>query len=498
MERKYVYASRTEQIKRANRFLKLGFGIFFLTILAITWVSVLTGTKDMIFAILVTLTMVLTMGILLTMCKKNVSTQHAKYVAMVGTLVVTFLMGFYFEDYYVRFMSVVPFAGCILFYNVKFMTNVAVLLSALNIFLNVLKIGILKMYPSSDVEEQLCATLAIILYLILITLTTRVGRIFNEDTIGSLKEEQEVQKEVLDNIIAVAEGVRVSAENAMEIMNNLNDSTEVMNGSMKDISDSTLATAESIQVQTQMTQSIQESIEQTLEESQEMVNVAGRSSELNTKSLELMTNIQKQSTVIAQTNSDVADSMKELKACTEAVKTIADTIFSISNQTNLLALNASIESARAGEAGRGFAVVADEIRQLAEKTRQETEEIANILGNLSQVAESAETAVNRSVEVTLQQDQMIAQASESFGDMNQNVNQLTTSVGNINEMLNDLSEANTKIVDNIMQLSASTEEVTASSTQAEELSVQNLNNAENTKQLLNKVIEVSHQLDKYI
>ena len=191
-----------------------------------------------------------------------------------------------------------------------------------------------------------------------------------------------------------------------------------------------------------------------------------------------MDDLKKQSAVIAQTNSEVASSMRELQDRTSAVKSIADTIFSISSQTNLLALNASIESARAGEAGRGFAVVADEIRQLAEKTRQET--------------------VERSVTAAGAQDEMIAQASESFGAMNQNVNELVTDIGEIDTMLNNLSKANNQIVENIMQLSATTEEVTASSVQAADLSVKNLGNAENTKDLLHSVLDESHKLEQYI
>ena len=96
------------------------------------------------------------------------------------------------------------------------------------------------------------------------------------------------------------------------------------------------------------------------------------------------------------------------------------------------------------------------------------------------------------------QDEMIAQVSESFGDMNTNVNELISDIGEIDRMLNGLSEANNQIVENIMHLSATTEEVTASSIQAADLSVQNLGNAENTKNLLDNVLGVSYQLDKYI
>ena len=211
-----------------------------------------------------------------------------------------------------------------------------------------------------------------------------------------------------------------------------------------------------------------------------------------------MHQLKSQSEVISETNSEVAGAMNRLQERTSTVKNIADTIFAISAQTNLLALNASIESARAGEAGKGFAVVADEIRQLAEKTRQETENIASILEELSEDAQTASGAVSKSVEAANIQDEMITSAVESFDSMNQNVTELISDIGEIDTMLNNLSEANNRIVENITHLSATTEEVTASSVQAADLSVENLQNAENAKNLLDGVIEVSHQLEKYM
>ena len=190
--------------------------------------------------------------------------------------------------------------------------------------------------------------------------------------------------------------------------------------------------------------------------------------------------------------------MKRLQERTDAVKTIVDTIFSISNQTNLLALNASIESARAGEAGRGFAVVADEIRQLAEKTKHETENIAGILNELAKDSESVALAVVKSGEAAGAQDTMINQASESCEAVSANVQELIANISEIDSMLNSLSAANNRIVDNIMQLSAVSEEVLATSSQAAESSRDNLVKADNTRDLLQNVLEVSHQLDKYI
>ena len=54
-----------------------------------------------------------------------------------------------------------------------------------------------------------------------------------------------------------------------------------------------------------------------------------------------------------------------------------------------------------------------------------------------------------------------------------------------------------QIVENIMQISATAEEVTAASTQAENLSNQNLENAENAQKLLTGVLSVSEKLNTY-
>ncbi len=497
-QKRFEYADRAAQVTRTNQFMIMGYFIYYLVALVMVWISGFRGFRTMGDCCMFTGVVALAFVIPLILWKINASNKKIKWYAFIGLILVTFFIAWTFNGYYLRFMAGIPLVVCILFFDKKFSAATGLAFTGLNLTVNILRGFIVDLYPSGTLMDQMSATLAIAAMMTLIYLAANLGYQFNKDTIGSLKAEQELQKEILNNVIAVSEEVQRGTENAMELMNALNASTEIVNGAMSEISGSSQGTAESIQIQTTMTQNIQESIEMTQQYSDNMVAAARRANALNEQSLQVMGDLKKQSELISLTNSEVADSMNQLQECTKAVKQIADTIFSISSQTNLLALNASIESARAGEAGRGFAVVADEIRQLAEKTRLETENIAHILKELSDNASNASNAVTKSVTAAQAQDKMIGQALQSFEEMNGNVNELISDIGEIDTMLAGLSEANNQIVENITHLSATTEEVTASSVQAADLSVQNLENAEEAKRQLDSVLEVSHQLDKYI
>lgn len=497
MEKTYLYADEKEQMARANGLYALTSILFYAFVATIVCISHLRGLRSLGFVCLIGVVVLVMIVLNLKLYRANKADRKIRYFLSTGILIVTFLTGIAFDADYMRFVGAIPFVIGIVFFDKRYFVIYGFITGALNVVIMLVKTMVMNRYSGEEVLEQWCATLVICFLMILLYWTVAVAHTFNRDTIGKLADEQKTQQQMMDHIVNVAEQVREGTEQAVDIMNRLNESTDTVNGAVRDISDSTQTTAENIQAQTVMTQNIQAAIGETMERSAQMVETAKESGELNEKNARLMEHLKAQSENIARINEGVAASMQKLQEKTEAVKGIADTIFSISSQTNLLALNASIESARAGEAGKGFAVVADEIRQLAEKTRQETENIASILDELSGDAHSAADSVGEAVAAAGKQDDLITEVSASFTDMNQNVTKLTTDIGQIDEMLGQLSESNNQIVENITQLSATTEEVTASSHQAAELSVNNLEHAEETKRLLGGVLDVAGELRQY-
>ena len=90
---------------------------------------------------------------------------------------------------------------------------------------------------------------------------------------------------------------------------------------------------------------------------------------------------------------DAAATMVSLREKSKGIAGFTAVIAEISARTNLLALNAAIEAARAGEHGRGFAVVAVEVRQLAQRTKEATDEIGLMVRAINAEAEQASVAM---------------------------------------------------------------------------------------------------------
>lgn len=168
---------------------------------------------------------------------------------------------------------------------------------------------------------------------------------------------------------------------------------------------------------------------------------------------------------MAEASNVTVSVIQSLTAKVEEVKSFVESIINISNQTNLLALNASIEAARAGEAGKGFAVVADEIRQLSEQTKDASANITEIINKLNEDTRRANESIENSVSSVEKQNELIGDTRDKFNAMGEAVELLMKDINVAEESIKKILDSTTVISDNITHLSATGEEVAASSTE---------------------------------
>lgn len=208
-----------------------------------------------------------------------------------------------------------------------------------------------------------------------------------KDEFGLLGEAMEILAQTLDSVLGRVQKSGISlAENVENVMTDV----RVLNDQLTDISATTQELSAAMQETSASSTQIGEMAKQIEDVSR---SVATRSQEGALKVADIhgraeaakgntASSKQKASDIKRRISGELKQALEDAQVVDE-IKTLADSIQSITSQTNLLALNASIEAARAGESGRGFAVVAGEIQDLAEQTRSIVENIQKLTGDVT-------------------------------------------------------------------------------------------------------------------
>lgn len=210
--------------------------------------------------------------------------------------------------------------------------------------------------------------------------------------------------------------------------------------------------------------------------------------------VDLVNALEEQAKVIASVNREASVSTNNLNDRIKEVDAITETILGISSQTNLLALNASIEAARAGEAGKGFAVVADEIRKLSEETKEATEQIGVIISKLTTEVGAATQSMTKSTDYAERQNEKILSTGDKLNSIQTNTQELNESVSHVTISVEQVLTANTKITDSIANLSATSQEVAASSDNALSLSDHSMATLQDMNRNLEKIDQISQAM----
>lgn len=316
------------------------------------------------------------------------------------------------------------------------------------------------------------------------------------ETLETIKNHAEDLKETSDTIVSLAEQLNIKFEEANDVSERLNDAMKATNTSVNEIVEGTKNTAEAIENQTNKTAIIQESIQTVGVEATNIDDVSSRVEGSVNEGVDLINQLKNQAEEVAKINIETSNTTRALNDSIQDVQAITETILGISSQTNLLALNASIEAARAGEAGKGFAVVADEIRALSESTREATEEISRIIDRLTNDAKSASSAMSRSAEYATKQNELISETGTKLDAIKEGTDELRGGVVQVKGSVDEVINANSQIMDNITNLSATSQEVAAAADTVGSVSNDAMDALENMNATLEVIKHIAREMEE--
>ena len=121
---------------------------------------------------------------------------------------------------------------------------------------------------------------------------------------------------------------------------------------------------------------------------------------------------------------DAKSVMDALGASAHEIGQFTEVIKGIARKTNLLALNATVEAARAGDAGKGFAVVASEVKQLANQSAENANDITRRIENIQAGTDGA-------IDVISEISHVMKKISESANSISESIERQTKVSGEL-------------------------------------------------------------------
>ncbi len=387
------------------------------------------------------------------------------------------------------------YAFVILFIAMAFL-NIRIIVAgnAVIIVANILRMALRLGQEGTDMSSSVLSLLVIALVCFASVKVTKLLVQFNAENMDGIAGAARIQEENSKKTIAVAGEVSRQFEGAMEMLDRLQKEIDASSFAMGNIADSSESTAEAIQQQAEMCTEIQGSTDQAEKSAQKMIAASQRTDAMVAEGSEVVGELKKQAENVVEASQVTVDMIKRLTVKVSEVQNFVGTILNISSQTNLLALNASIEAARAGEAGKGFAVVAEEIRQLSEQTKEASNHITSIITELNEDTKQANDSIENSVDSVNRQNELIEDTGRKFEKVDEEVRALAVEIHNTERLMKEILDYTSVITDNISQLSASSEEVAASSTEGMRAFEETVEHMKNCQDSLHTIYGLSQKL----
>ena len=308
-----------------------------------------------------------------------------------------------------------------------------------------------------------------------------------KETAAKADLQRDQSEKLLQTTMEVATSITENIQMAAGESETLGKAIEATKYAMEDLSGGAGDTAAAIAEQQCSTEEIDGYIKGVGASTEEIVTEIGNTEESISVADGVMNELLEQVKVSEEKGALVAKEMDELKEYADKMVTIVNLISKVARQTSMLALNASIEAARAGEAGKGFAVVAGEISDLAAQTNHATDDINNLIANVGKSLDEVVVAVEELLASNQNQNEFVGQTAEHFREIGNSARKISEQAVQLKEAVESASAANSAVVESIQNVSAVTEEVSASA-------IATLESCDQNQESIQKLAEIMESL----
>jgi methyl-accepting chemotaxis protein len=320
------------------------------------------------------------------------------------------------------------------------------------------------------------------------------------DIIRGLHSSANTLANTSEELSIISNQIANDSEKALNQNNSIANTTKSMTASIDSMANST----ERISTEAEGVASAAEQM------SENMNTVAGAVEEMSVSINEIAGNtneVHSIATTAASKATDATTVINKLGVAAEEIGRVTDIIKRIADKTNLLALNATIEAASAGAAGKGFAVVAGEIKELANQSAQNADDIAqriegiqngtsdavkvihdvsDIIGKINQSVETIANHIEQQTKASNQIANNVAQANTSAKRVATSINEVASGITSVSHNAGAVAKNATEVSKHVGDLTVSAKESLMNSKNANQSTLELAKVAEDMRQAVDQ------------